>query len=944
MLCCSKYLGNEDKQGLLNIFSYITLCFINFGSGIMKKLLLIALIFSTAFGSLAAQMLVGTAPEKKNAILEEFTGVRCGYCPDGHARAQAILDAYPNDAFVTAYHPSNGSYNTPYDDDEDLRRDWPSNFWQAQYIGSLGMPNAAVNRRKWSGGVWGTNRGYWMTYCQQIMQEDSPVNVGFRGSYNASTKTLTVDVEAYYTANVTSEHSINVVLSQNGIVTQQASAGSDYHHKHTFREGLTTAKWGDPINEATTQGSLIKRQYTFKNTKNYPMEDCEIIVFIRDKANEEVVTGMGGPAMSPSARMAVSGETDFVLVSTQDATKEVTLTNLTDKSLQMRLKAEKSARTPADWTVELTDGGVVTIEAGASVTATVKFTVGATIGIGDVIITAENMTDPGQADITAHITAIHKNIKGVQVVDNDGGYTVTDGIADAELEYAFGDITTDQMDMLLYANARPRVVVWNSGEESIPTTQKLSKINSMISENINVMMVGTAFPFALNQYSQALLSTLGITVGDALTDGNDLSEFMIRGVMNDPITHGFNENAKLIKYNLTEINIGDDDKASAILNTAASFKAIATKHQMENSRVVMLGLNPAIFIDTKGRDKLIKKAVEWLDAGSPTGPKLTTVTTSIDFGEVNNGEDLNIYVDIANEGSDDLEITATNLSGDEVFAITEGGVDGANIVVAPGEEHSIKVTFTPNAEASNYSGQLTILSNDAEKGELIIPLSGSSAGSSGTPNLDFGIVKLNYGEVPSGSNLDLELTLENSGTADLKINDLSITGDAKDFFTIESGDGNLPATVTAGSTMPVVIKFTPEADLTEDKTYKAVLLVETGAVDSKNYELDLEGIGKAQTAVFEDGSVTNGLMTLWAGPNPFSSESTIKLNLNKASDYVILKVLDANGREVAELINGNLGAGEHVAHFNGADLSSGKYYIQAVSNNRTITLSVVIVK
>ena len=48
----------------------------------MKKNLLIILIALPFFA--ISQTFVSTTPENKNVILEEFTGITCVYCPDGH--------------------------------------------------------------------------------------------------------------------------------------------------------------------------------------------------------------------------------------------------------------------------------------------------------------------------------------------------------------------------------------------------------------------------------------------------------------------------------------------------------------------------------------------------------------------------------------------------------------------------------------------------------------------------------------------------------------------------------------------------------------------------------------------------------------------------------------------------------------------------------------------
>ena len=75
----------------------------------MKNLLTIALALVTTFAF--AQTFVSTTPENKNVVLEEFTGIYCGFCPDGHVIGQGLHDANPNDVFLINIHT--GGYSNP---------------------------------------------------------------------------------------------------------------------------------------------------------------------------------------------------------------------------------------------------------------------------------------------------------------------------------------------------------------------------------------------------------------------------------------------------------------------------------------------------------------------------------------------------------------------------------------------------------------------------------------------------------------------------------------------------------------------------------------------------------------------------------------------------------------------------------------------------------------
>lgn len=83
-----------------------------------KKLPLI-LVFALFAYTANAQTIVSTTPQDKNVVLEEFTGVNCVFCPDGHARAQAIQDAYPDRVSLINIHT--GGFANPTGNQPDFR-------------------------------------------------------------------------------------------------------------------------------------------------------------------------------------------------------------------------------------------------------------------------------------------------------------------------------------------------------------------------------------------------------------------------------------------------------------------------------------------------------------------------------------------------------------------------------------------------------------------------------------------------------------------------------------------------------------------------------------------------------------------------------------------------------------------------------------------------------
>lgn len=78
-------------------------------------------------------------------------------------------------------------------------------------------------------------------------------------------------------------------------------------------------------------------------------------------------------------------------------------------------------------------------------------------------------------------------------------------------------------------------------------------------------------------------------------------------------------------------------------------------------------------------------------------------------------------------------------------------------------------------------------------------------------------------------------------------------------------------------------------------------------------------------------------------PNPFNPETLIRFSLPEAG-HVVLKVYDADGKEVSTLLNDYKEAGEYSVRFNGLRLSSGIYYYSLHSGNYAVAKKMVYIK
>ena len=161
-----------------------------------------------------AQNIVGTDPENKNVVLEEFTGIYCGFCPQGHAIAQGIQNANPDDVVLINIHA--GSFANPSGNDPDYRTPWGAAIDAQADV--AGYPAGTVNRHYWpgwsQGGGTAMSRGNWTAASNQILAQPSYLNVGLEATIVTSTRQLVVEVEVYYTDDSPeSTNKLNVAIT-----------------------------------------------------------------------------------------------------------------------------------------------------------------------------------------------------------------------------------------------------------------------------------------------------------------------------------------------------------------------------------------------------------------------------------------------------------------------------------------------------------------------------------------------------------------------------------------------------------------------------------------------------------------------------------------------------------------------------------------------------------
>ena len=253
------------------------------------------------------EKLASEVPGNGNAVLEEYTGVRCTFCPDGHKRAQALADANPGKVVLINIHT--GSYATPAAGWPDFTNPYGNAL--AAMSDLAGYPAGSMNRFTFDGAAGAApyykqkatsmaiSRGGFNAAGIDRMAQPTNVNMGMKSEYNASTRELKVTVELFYTGDETDPNYLNVVVLENGVVGKQVDAGvikDDYVHNHMLRD-MITGQWGEMV-PTTTKGTRFKKTFTYSVSEDYVAENVDIAAFVTQEIAGKklpIINGMQVP-------------------------------------------------------------------------------------------------------------------------------------------------------------------------------------------------------------------------------------------------------------------------------------------------------------------------------------------------------------------------------------------------------------------------------------------------------------------------------------------------------------------------------------------------------------------------------------------------------------------------------------------------------------------------
>lgn len=240
-------------------------------------------IAPTVTGSMGGDNNPPPNEQKRQVLIEEFTGVRCVNCPAGSALIQDLLAANGPQLIAVSIH-AGGDWEIPlpesnYDfgtaDGTQLNNLLgPALFW----------PTATVNRKVFPGQFGRLSvSADWAGFIAQELATDPMVKISITPDFNSGNRDLDIDVTLFVQEDILEDDiRITVFITENDIIDAQLSTSgliTDYEHKHVFRDAVTNYA-GDLISETLVAGAEITKSFSYSVPNDWVAENCEVIAFV----------------------------------------------------------------------------------------------------------------------------------------------------------------------------------------------------------------------------------------------------------------------------------------------------------------------------------------------------------------------------------------------------------------------------------------------------------------------------------------------------------------------------------------------------------------------------------------------------------------------------------------------------------------------------------------
>ena len=226
----------------------------------------------------------------KNALVEDYTGHKCGNCPAAASELKNLEATYGVKVIPIAIHAgyyalTNATYSTNF-------QTTTGNDYDTQFGNSAaGNPNGLINRTGYGTASYIKQWSSWGSAIAQQIAIPADFKMTITNNFNTGTNLLNTTVTIKALSNLSGQYKLVVLLTEDAIIAEQLDyskpTGSqfipNYEFNHVLR-GAINSSWGDAIfsSSINANDSVVKLFTNYSVSTSYNANNCHVVAYVYD--------------------------------------------------------------------------------------------------------------------------------------------------------------------------------------------------------------------------------------------------------------------------------------------------------------------------------------------------------------------------------------------------------------------------------------------------------------------------------------------------------------------------------------------------------------------------------------------------------------------------------------------------------------------------------------
>lgn len=235
---------------------------------------------------------VDTSKITTKVLLEEYTGFRCGNCPEATEIAHRLKEKYSGKVVILSIHAGGYAKPTtahPYDFRTTIGEELDAFFGMS----NAGNPCGMVNRIGFPTKSHILREAQLESAIKSALAKENSIDLTLQTTFHSTTNQIFIQAEIKYLKPGSSNHNLCIFIAEDSIVQYQRDDRlnppdvEDYVHNNVLRGGITST-WGIPLSQSDIPvGTSFSKDFTYviPLDKDWNPSKLKIIAFIHDNGN-----------------------------------------------------------------------------------------------------------------------------------------------------------------------------------------------------------------------------------------------------------------------------------------------------------------------------------------------------------------------------------------------------------------------------------------------------------------------------------------------------------------------------------------------------------------------------------------------------------------------------------------------------------------------------------